>query len=112
MRNLHALGADDELRAYAIKHDLYREAIDAYKYQPEQLREITHLYAEYLREQSQHKDAGIGESLPRKLLQVTAPKNKLSDTNTRQLSNLLHFMMMPTNASTLPSSGASPCTVP
>ena len=111
MRNLHALGADDELRSYAIKHDLYREAIDAYKYQPEQLRDITHLYAEYLREQSQHKDAGIGKSLPRKIRQVFL-SNKLPCTNTNQLSNLFHSTMMPTNPSTLPSSGANPCTVP
>lgn len=63
MKHLHALNAHDELRAYAIRHTLYKEALDVYKYQPEQLREITHIYADYLYDQSQYKEAGIGRSL-------------------------------------------------
>ncbi|KAL5000714.1 IKI3 family-domain-containing protein [Aspergillus recurvatus] len=62
--HLHGLGAHDELREYVIKHVLYKDAIDIYKYQPKQLRDITHLYANHLYEESQYKDAGIAyESL-------------------------------------------------
>ncbi|PYH95176.1 killer toxin sensitivity protein [Aspergillus ellipticus CBS 707.79] len=64
IKHLHALNAHDEIRAYAIKHVLYKDAIDLYKYQPEQLRDLTHLHADYLYDRSQYKDAGIAyESL-------------------------------------------------
>ena len=41
---------------------MYKEALDIYKYQPEQLRDITHIYAVYLNDQSKHKEAAIGKS--------------------------------------------------
>lgn len=64
LRHLHSLKAYDELRAYAIKHALYVEALQLYKYQPEQLQDITHVYADYLSDQSKHKDAAVAyESL-------------------------------------------------
>ncbi|KAL4889007.1 IKI3 family-domain-containing protein [Aspergillus ambiguus] len=64
LRHLHKLNAHDELRTYAIKHVLYKDAIDIYKYQPEQLHDITHIYADYLYDQSMFKEAGIAyESL-------------------------------------------------
>ncbi|RAK86638.1 elongator complex protein 1 [Aspergillus costaricaensis CBS 115574] len=64
IKHLHALNAHDELRAYTIKHVLYKDAIDLYKYQAEQLREMTHLYADYLFDRSKYKEAGIAyESL-------------------------------------------------
>jgi elongator complex protein 1 len=59
------LHAHDELREYVVKHVLYKDAIDIYKYEPEQLRDITHLYADHLYQESQYKDAGIGT--PREL---------------------------------------------
>ncbi|KAL4775486.1 IKI3 family-domain-containing protein [Aspergillus nidulans var. acristatus] len=62
--HLHGLRAHDELREYVVKHVLYKDAIDMYKYEPEQLRDITHLYANHLYQESQYKDAGIAyESL-------------------------------------------------
>lgn len=61
LKHLHTLAAHEETRAYVIKHALYKEALDLYKYQPEQQREITRLYAEYLQAESKHKDAAIGE---------------------------------------------------
>ncbi|KAJ5112266.1 hypothetical protein N7532_000311 [Penicillium argentinense] len=64
LKHLFTLAAHEELRSYVIKHVLYKEALEVYKYQPEQQREITHLYAEYLTDQSKHKDAAIAyESL-------------------------------------------------
>lgn len=61
LKHLHALGAFDELQAYAIRHTLYKEALDAYKYQPEQLRSMTNIYADYLNDQSKYKEAAIGK---------------------------------------------------
>lgn len=61
LKHLHSLKAYDELRAYAIKHSLYKEALQLYRYQPEHLRDITNVYADYLYEQSQYKDAAIGK---------------------------------------------------
>ncbi|OGM39887.1 putative killer toxin sensitivity protein (IKI3) [Aspergillus bombycis] len=64
LQHLHALNANDELRAYAIKHVLYKDAIDLYKYQQEQLRDMTNLHADYLYDQSKYKEAAIAyESL-------------------------------------------------
>lgn len=63
--HLHGLGAHEELREYVVKHVLYKDAIDIYKYQPEQLRDISLLYANYLQEASKYKDAGIGIVSPR-----------------------------------------------
>ncbi|EAW10179.1 Elongator subunit IKI3 [Aspergillus clavatus NRRL 1] len=64
LKHLHALSAYDEIRSYVIKHELYKEAIDLFKYQQEQLRDMTHVYADFLYDQSKYKDAGIAyESL-------------------------------------------------
>ncbi|KAL2867913.1 Elongator subunit IKI3 [Aspergillus lucknowensis] len=64
LKHLHGLGLYDEVREYAVTHVLYKDAIDTYKYQPGQLREITLLYANYLYEESKYRDAGIAyESL-------------------------------------------------
>ncbi|KAJ5320331.1 hypothetical protein N7508_000614 [Penicillium antarcticum] len=64
LKHLYALNAHDEIRAYVVKHVLYKEALELYKYQAEQLREITELYADHLQDQNQYKDAAIAyESL-------------------------------------------------
>ncbi|KAJ5938769.1 hypothetical protein N7466_001903 [Penicillium verhagenii] len=64
LKHLFTLGAHDEVLGYVTKHVLYKEALDIYKYQPEQQKEITHLYADYLSGESNHKDAAIAyESL-------------------------------------------------
>ncbi|EPS28691.1 hypothetical protein PDE_03637 [Penicillium oxalicum 114-2] len=64
LKHLFALGAHDEIQAYTIRHSLYKEALEVYKYSPEQLREVTRIYADYLQNDSKHKDAAIAyESL-------------------------------------------------
>jgi len=63
LKHLHALGVHDELREYTVKHVLYKDAIDIYKYQPELLHQITHLYADYLYGESKYQDAGIGNNI-------------------------------------------------
>jgi elongator complex protein 1 len=61
LKNLYTLNAHEEIRAYVVKHVLYKEALELYKYQNEQQREITELYADYLQDQSKYKDAAIGK---------------------------------------------------
>ncbi|PGH27475.1 hypothetical protein AJ80_00715 [Polytolypa hystricis UAMH7299] len=64
LQGLHALKAYDELKLYAIKHTLYSDALELYKYQPDLLRDMSQLYADYLYDQSNYKEAGIAyESL-------------------------------------------------
>nr|KMM73499.1 IKI3-like protein [Coccidioides posadasii RMSCC 3488] len=64
LKSLHALHEYDELKLYTIKHTLYREALELYKYQPDLLRDMTQLYADYLHDQSKYKEAAIAyESL-------------------------------------------------
>jgi elongator complex protein 1 len=40
---------------------LYKEALDVYKYQLEQLRDMTNIYANYLHDRSKYKEAAIGK---------------------------------------------------
>lgn len=61
LKSLQALNDNDELKLYTIKHTLYREALELYKYEPDRLRDMTHLYADYLYDQSNFKEAAIGE---------------------------------------------------
>ncbi|KAJ5569907.1 uncharacterized protein N7459_009337 [Penicillium hispanicum] len=70
LKHLFTLGAHDEIRAYVVRHVLYKEALDIYKYQPEHQREITHLYADYLQGESKHKDAAIGEYMEPQLATI------------------------------------------
>lgn len=61
LKSLHALKQYDDLKQYTIKHRIYKEALDLYKYQPELHREMSHLYADYLNDQSNYKEAAIGK---------------------------------------------------
>ncbi|OCK81787.1 elongator complex protein 1 [Lepidopterella palustris CBS 459.81] len=59
LTHLHALEAFDELRGYVEKHSLYSDALEIFKYEPLQLNEIMKLYADYLSNHNQFKEAGI-----------------------------------------------------
>ncbi|KAJ5113385.1 hypothetical protein N7456_001919 [Penicillium angulare] len=62
--HLFTLNSHEEILAYVAKHVLYKEALEIYKYHPEQQNEILHLYADYLQGESKHKDAAVAyESL-------------------------------------------------
>lgn len=101
MKHLHALEAFDEVKEYAVKHSLYREALELYKYQAEQLKEMTRLYADYLYGQSNYQEAAIGK---------TRPISKLSPyvlIPLLQLTSLLVFMMRRTNVTKLPTAGVN-----
>lgn len=59
LRHLCELDAFDEVKDYTIKHDLYAEALDFYRYQEDKLREIMRLYAEFLHQNGNFKEAGV-----------------------------------------------------
>lgn len=103
--HLHGLGVHDELREYVAKHALYKDAIDIYKYEPENLRDITHLYANHLQEESKYKDAGIGmpSPTPPRLYPSTKKTNKIKS----QPTNPSHSTQTPISATNLPTSGAN-----
>ncbi|KAK2875378.1 hypothetical protein FQN49_001649 [Arthroderma sp. PD_2] len=64
LKSLHTLGSYDDLKLYTIKHSLYKDALELYKYQPDLLRDMTQLHADYLYDQSNYKEAAIAyESL-------------------------------------------------
>lgn len=68
LKHLHALNSHGEIQPYIVKHVLYKEALDIFKYEREQQRDITLIYGEYLQDQSKYKDAAIG------MLFLLAPK--------------------------------------
>ncbi|KAI9771354.1 MAG: hypothetical protein M1840_002324 [Geoglossum simile] len=59
LRHLYDLGATDEVKEYTEKNRLYKDALELYRYETERLNEIIRLYADYLNNQSNFKEAGI-----------------------------------------------------
>ena len=59
LKHLCDLGAFDEIKDYTVKHGLYPEALDFYRYQEDKLREIMRLYADFLLQNGQFKEAGV-----------------------------------------------------
>lgn len=59
LRHLCDLGALDEVKGYTIKHGLYPEALDFYRYREDKLREIMRLYADFLQQTGKFKEAGV-----------------------------------------------------
>lgn len=61
LKSLHALKQHDEVKLYTIKHSLYKDALELYKYEPDAHRDMYQLYADYLYDQSNYKEAAIGK---------------------------------------------------
>lgn len=61
MKHLHDLNVFEEVKNYVLKHDLYVEALELYRYQADHLADIMHLYADHLHQNSNFKEAGIGD---------------------------------------------------
>ena len=60
LRDLCDLHAFEEVKQYTIKHNLYVEALDFYRYQDDKLNEIMRIYADHLQSTGNFRDAGIG----------------------------------------------------
>ena len=59
LRHLCELGVFDEVKDYTIKHGLYPEALDFYRYQEDKLRGIMRLYADFLQQNGNFREAGV-----------------------------------------------------
>lgn len=59
LRHLCELAAFDEVKPYVIKHSLYEEALDFYRYQEDKLNDIMRTYADHLQNDGKFRDAGI-----------------------------------------------------
>lgn len=59
MRHLYDLDAFDEVATYVVKHTLYSQALEMYRYQDEKLAVIMRLYGDYLQKDAKYKEAGI-----------------------------------------------------
>ena len=55
------MNAFDEIKLYTMKHCLFTETLDLYRYQENYLVEIMPLYADYLHQNAKFKEAGIGK---------------------------------------------------
>lgn len=62
LKHLHDLNVFEEVKNYVLKHDLYMEALELYRYQADHLAEIMRLYADHLHQSSNFKEAGTGNS--------------------------------------------------
>lgn len=59
LQHLYDLKAIDEVKAYTVKHNLYSQAMELYRYQPESFSQVMRLNADHLQENANYKDAGI-----------------------------------------------------
>ncbi|KAL9635098.1 MAG: hypothetical protein Q9164_003682 [Protoblastenia rupestris] len=64
LSHLCDLDAFEEVKAFAVKHNLYAQTLEYYRYQDQKASELMRLYADYLQQEGKYKDAGIAyESL-------------------------------------------------
>ncbi|KAI0137287.1 IKI3 family protein [Xylariales sp. AK1849] len=59
LNHLKALDAHQEARDYTVKHALYADALEMYRYDNANLTTITRLYAAYLESRSRFREAGL-----------------------------------------------------
>ncbi|KAF2740606.1 elongator complex protein-like protein 1, partial [Polyplosphaeria fusca] len=59
LTHLKDLDDFEEVKDYIQKHALYPSALSFYQYDTPRLREVTHLYADYLSIQNRHKEAAL-----------------------------------------------------
>lgn len=59
IRYLYDLDAFDEVETYVVKHTLYTQTLEMYRYQDEKLAVVMRLYGDYLQKNAKYKEAGI-----------------------------------------------------
>ena len=60
LHHLHALKAGEELQVYVQRHELYKDALELYRYEPEARSQVLSTYANYLNGRNHFKEAAIG----------------------------------------------------
>lgn len=61
LQHLYSMGELNELKSYMIKHELYKEALELYRYDSERQGSILRCYAEFLSSKNHFKEAGAGK---------------------------------------------------
>lgn len=61
--HLCKMNAFDEVKSYAVKHGLYPEALNFYRYQEDNYKGVMRLYAANLQQDGKFQEAGIGTDL-------------------------------------------------
>lgn len=63
LKHLHGMGDEsfEEVKRYVQKHNLFTQAFDLYKYQMDNLKSLTKIYAAHLVENSQFREAAFGK---------------------------------------------------
>ncbi|KAK8130222.1 IKI3 family protein [Apiospora kogelbergensis] len=59
LTHLQTLAAHEEAQEYTVKHSLYADALRLYRYDENNLKILTRLYAEYLESKSKNREAGL-----------------------------------------------------
>ena len=59
LRHLCELDAFEEVKSYAVKHSLYAQALERYRYQEAKCLELTRLHANCLQHEGKYREAGI-----------------------------------------------------
>ena len=59
MKHLYDLNTFEEVKSYTVKHTLYSQALELYRYQNEKLAVIMRSYADYLQKNARYKEAAI-----------------------------------------------------
>ena len=59
LQHLYDLKVIEEVKAYTVKHSLYTQAMELYRYQPELSPQILRLNADHLQAQRKYQEAGI-----------------------------------------------------
>lgn len=77
LKSLYDLDVFGEVEAYVVKHALYTQALELYRYRQQDLTAIVHLHADYLQQTNRYKEAGIAfESL--KLYEAASESYRLA----------------------------------
>lgn len=61
VKHLFDIGNIEELSEYMVKHELYNQVLDLYKYQPNEQSSILRTYAIFLNSRNRFREAGIGK---------------------------------------------------
>lgn len=61
LQHLRALRDFEAFKAYVQKHELYSIGLDLYRYEPDSLKVLIRLHADYLSSRSKFREAALGE---------------------------------------------------
>ena len=61
LQTLYEMNVFEEFKAYMVRHNLYETGLEVARYQEDNVKSITRVYADYLQSTSFFKEAGVGK---------------------------------------------------